>query len=331
MAKVLGLGYVVLDVWSGAPGLRTCVGGSTANTLALLAHFGHSAELLGAVGTDPAGRQCLEELATLGVGVDRVLRRSGKRTKQIHVEVGGDGDRHFRIVRGNVAAAPSRSEIRSLGVAAQDVDIYHSALSTLGSLDLARSARWASYNGQRCYGRRDEVHLHRRVLAASDVVVMSQGYLAAVLRLRGTQPVPAGVLAELGGPALRVVTLGSGGSVAWFQGRLLGTPAVDLSARSSGAVDTTGAGDAFHAGLLHRLVTRVRCPGRLAVDDVADACGFASQVAAFACCRYGTRNALAEAEYAKRLGDAPPSREIDADTPLFCPGPARAAMCSGTG
>ena len=103
MAKVLGFGEIPLDVWESGGRRRSAAGGSTANTLCLLAGLGHETALLGAVGRDAAGRQCSEELAASGVDVSRVILRASGRTKQIRIAVEPGGERSFRIARGRMA------------------------------------------------------------------------------------------------------------------------------------------------------------------------------------------------------------------------------------
>jgi ribokinase len=329
---VLGLGHVTLDIWDGvAAGLGSCVGDSTANTLALLVRFGHSADLVAAAGDDAEAGQCLAELAALGVGVRHVLRRAGRLTRRIRITVDERGDRAFRISRRNVATPPTLDEVLGLGVNPADYDAFHSAVASRATLALTERFRWASYNGQRCRGSRREIALHRQIIEGCHVVAFSHGYLAAVLGLRGPAPVRAGALDILQGPVLKVVTLGARGAAASFGGRLYHAAALDLPAFGLAAVDTTGAGDAFHAGLLHTLLARASSPRDVTREHVLAALRFASQAAGLVCSAFGTKRAMSPGDYATRFGDAPAVREIGPETPLFEPDDARQAMCRGVG
>ncbi|MFN8640397.1 MAG: PfkB family carbohydrate kinase [Candidatus Binatia bacterium] len=87
------------------------------------------------------------------------------------------------------------------------------------------------------------------------------------------------------GPRLTVATLGPGGALACSGGRVRHVPAVRVP-----VVDTTSAGDCFHAGALY---------GLLRGWDDARALRFAAAAAALACTRLGGRTsvpALAEVE-----------------------------------
>lgn len=83
------------------------------------------------------------------------------------------------------------------------------------------------------------------------------------------------------GARLVVITLGGRGALASLDG-----VRVTVAAPPAVVVDTVGAGDSFTAGLLHRLADLGHLGGRLdelALEDVADACSFAAQVATLTC------------------------------------------------
>ncbi|MGW6405436.1 carbohydrate kinase family protein, partial [Streptomyces sp. NPDC055134] len=101
------------------------------------------------------------------------------------------------------------------------------------------------------------------------------------LLLPGTSPEQACDIWHAAGARLVVITRGAGGVLASLDGARLEVPAVVTR-----VVDTVGAGDSFTAGLLHYLGTRGLLGGRLTdlrLGDVAEACVFATQVAALTC------------------------------------------------
>jgi len=85
-------------------------------------------------------------------------------------------------------------------------------------------------------------------------------------------------LIQAKGPAFVGVTLGKEGSLCLYQGEFLRTPGFKVE-----AVDTTGAGDAFHAGFI---------AGLLKGYSVEDTLKFANAVAALSCRGLGGRAAL---------------------------------------
>jgi sugar/nucleoside kinase (ribokinase family) len=81
-------------------------------------------------------------------------------------------------------------------------------------------------------------------------------------------------------------TLGAGGVLAYFQEQYIFVPAFSVN-----AVDTTGAGDAFHGGFIY---------GLLAGYSVEETLRFAHAVAGLKCQKLGARTGL------------PTLREVDA-------------------
>lgn len=87
------------------------------------------------------------------------------------------------------------------------------------------------------------------------------------------------------GVPLAVVSLGAGGAFASLRGEHVQVPMAPTT-----LVDTVGAGDSFHGGLLHHLATTGHLGGRLETltpSGVQEALTFASQVAAITCSRAG--------------------------------------------
>jgi fructokinase len=113
----------------------------------------------------------------------------------------------------------------------------------------------------------------------ADVLRLSEDDLE--LLLPGTPPEQACDIWHAAGARLVVITRGAGGALASLDGERIQVPAV-----STRVVDTVGAGDSFTAGLLHHLGARGHLGGRLTelrLGDVAEACLFATQVAALTC------------------------------------------------
>jgi fructokinase len=113
----------------------------------------------------------------------------------------------------------------------------------------------------------------------ADVLRLSEDDLE--LLLPGTPPEEACDIWHAAGARLVVITRGGDGALASLAGERVEVPAVQTS-----VVDTVGAGDSFTAGLLHHLGVRGLLGGRLTetrLDDVAEACRFATRVAALTC------------------------------------------------
>ena len=94
-----------------------------------------------------------------------------------------------------------------------------------------------------------------------------------------------------------IVTLGGDGSVVLDS--TSATPIQRIAPVRVNAVDTTGAGDAFWGGFLHRMLALDKTPDQLTVDDAADCARWGSATAAVCVTRRGAIPAmpsLAEAE-----------------------------------
>ncbi len=123
------------------------------------------------------------------------------------------------------------------------------------------------------------------LLALTDVLVVSVGF---VERLTGRTDLRAALRATAArGPWFVGVTLGAGGAMALVNGHLHYVPAYRVR-----TVDTTGAGDVFHAGTLY---------GLLQGWPVDDTLRFAAAAAALKCERVGGRPGIPTVARALRL------------------------------
>ncbi len=91
------------------------------------------------------------------------------------------------------------------------------------------------------------------------------------------------------GCAIVGVTKGAAGALLYFEGQFLHSPAFDVP---GGCRDTTGAGDAFHAGFIYGLLTG---------EDVETSLRLANAVAALKCRDLGARTALPTRTEVERL------------------------------
>jgi sugar/nucleoside kinase (ribokinase family) len=208
----------------------TRLGGGGANTAVALAAAGHHVTLVAAVGDDEAGRWQLAQLAARGVDVSAMVRVAGRSTRSILL-VDPAGERTIvNLGRAQEAAPPHRL----LDLPADLVYVRNRSTS-LAPL-LAQSAA------------RQPVVAH--------VPPVGEGLYPAQVVLGSQSDIgdddPLGVGRSVAGAWLQwmVLTRGPHGASAFAAtGAVLEVPAVAVPA----AVDSTGAGDAFAAGLCHAL------------------------------------------------------------------------------
>lgn len=209
----------------------TRLGGGGANVAVALAAAGHRTTLVAAVGRDADGDRMLDALAGAGVDVRAVVRVDAPTTRSL-ILVDPDGERTVvNVARCDEAAPPRR--LLDLAVDAVYVRSRRLDLAPL----LARKASACLV----------VAHMPPVVPGArpAQVMVASAADLAPdALRA------PLALGAAVGGAHARwtVVTDGAAGATAYAADVTIAVPAARVP-----AVDTTGAGDAFAAGLVHAL------------------------------------------------------------------------------
>jgi sugar/nucleoside kinase (ribokinase family) len=236
--------------------VRVRGGGAGANTAAWLAHLGVPVTLVARIGDDAAGRAQLDELRGYGVvcafTVDPVAP-----TGSVVVLVGPDGERTMLTDRG------ANGRLRAADLVSGDV-CWDGHRHSRGHLHL--SGYTLLHEGSRAAGL-EALRAARAAGMTISVDPASEAPLAAVgvhrfrdwvegvdlllpnlpetllLSGRGDPHAAAAVLARHHGAV--AITLGAGGAL-WASGDAVEhVPALPVV-----AVDTTGAGDAFTAGLL---------------------------------------------------------------------------------
>jgi sugar/nucleoside kinase (ribokinase family) len=246
-------------------------GGQVATALLGCARLGHRATFVSSVGNDEAAQLALAPLRAAGVDLERVRRVAGTATRSAWIWVDtGTGERTVlwhrdeRLALG--ADALTRDDVAAAGVVL--VDATDVSLST-------RVATLARELGRPCIVDADAAAegVEALLRAASHPVIPES--LAATLF--GSAERAVRELAR-SGAALPIVTRGRAGALAWIDGGAAASPAFAIE-----AVDTTGAGDAFRAGIAH---------GLLLGASIAEQVRLAHAVAACACMAAGAQGSL---------------------------------------
>jgi ribokinase len=288
VSRIVVLGDVMVDVLTRlsaplAPGsdapavIRFHGGGSAANTAAWLAHAGAEPVLVGRVGDDERGRGARDELRAAGVDA-RLVVDPELPTGTCVVIVGPDGERTMAPDAGaNDGLSDSDLPDDLLGAAAH-LHVAGYALLRPGSRPAARATIARALE----HGITVSVDPSSAALLAPEFLDHADGAglllpnadEARMLSGEGDPERAARALATRFGEV--VVTLGAHGAL-WTDGReSVRAGAVPMEA----AVDSTGAGDAFAAGLL---------TARLEGADPARALSAGARLAAEAVCRPGGR------------------------------------------
>ena len=257
MTRVVVLGDVMVDVVARlrgpvAPGSDSPArvafqgGGQAANTAAWLAVAGAQVALVGRVGADAAGRDAVEELAALGVET-RLAVDSERSTGTCVVLVAPDGERTMLPDAGANGALATADLGQDLFVRGDHLHVAGYSLLREGS----RGAALLAVERAGAAGMTVSVDPSSAALLSRGLRRLGKGVDLVVpneLEAEALTGVPdpaaaAGVLAE-SFPEV-VVTIGENGAL-WTDGSAL----LRVAAPAADVVDTTGAGDAFAAGLL---------------------------------------------------------------------------------
>ncbi len=262
-----------------ADALHQCGGGPAANAAVTVARLGHRSAFAGYLGRDVYGDLHQQELAAAGVRTDLIVR--GEAPTPLSVSLAKpDGRRALINYSGDKTPLPAHSI--NFSQCRPRVILFDGWEPDI-SPPLARWARQADIPTIL-----DAGSVHRGTEALAGLV----DYLIGSEKFGRTftgeaDPVRAAAkLSELGGTAV-IITLGQQGLI-WQKGTETG----HLPAFPVKAVDTTGAGDAFHGAFAAGLVRGLAWTELLRL---------ASAVAALTCTKLGARLAIPTDTAVKRL------------------------------
>ena len=265
---VLSLGETLVDliVTGGATSLEDAdtlavrPGGAPANVAVALARLGVPAAFAGVVGDDPFGRRLRATLAGEGVDVSRLRVTSEADTTLAFAWKDPRGDGHFRLLR-LADRLLSGADVREAGIedlAALVVGSVALAAEPSRQAIIAASARAASGGVPVCF----DVNL--RPTLWPDLTIARETCAPVVDRatllklsvddarhLFGLEEDPSAIMAHLRTLPPPIVVLTDGSRGCWYAtvDGIRHVPAFPIA-----AVEPTGAGDAFTAGLVSRLI-----------------------------------------------------------------------------
>ena len=289
MRRVVCVGDVMVDVsallagplatGSDTPGSITVRdGGSGANTAAWLASLGVATTFVGCVGADAFGERAVAALGAAGVE-PAVRVEPSLPTGMCIVLVGPDGERTMIPSAGANATLAAVDVLAALdGASHLHVSAYSllrdaTASAVLAALDAARSAGIAVSVDAASAAPLAAFGATRFLALVGRALLFANADEAAVLTGLGDPSTAAAALAARCGEA--IVKASTRGAV-WSDGR----DSCAVPAAATQVVDSTGAGDAFAAGVL---------AARLAGSDIAACLAAGARTAALALSHVGAR------------------------------------------
>ncbi|WP_082038575.1 aminoimidazole riboside kinase [Aeromonas dhakensis] len=262
--RVWVMGDAVVDlIPEGGQHYLRCPGGAPANVAVGVARLGGESAFIGRVGADPFGRFMADTLASEGVDTRHLILDPAHSTSTVLVELDEAGERSFTFMvrpSADQFLTPTDLPVFQAGqwlltcsIALANEPVRSSCLQAMATIKAA--------GGRVCFdpNLRPEVWgnpaemlpVVREAIAQADVVKLS---LEELQLLSGLDDLAAG-LATISGPTLVLVTRGAAGVVVRLGGELLEWVGLKVV-----SIDTTGAGDAFVAGLLAALAERTSLP-----------------------------------------------------------------------
>ncbi|KKF39352.1 carbohydrate kinase [Halorubrum saccharovorum] len=320
MTDILVAGETLVDLLPGAgetlrdvDGFTHRPGGAPANVAVGLSRLGSPPAFWTRLGDDPFGDFLRETLDEEGVP-DALSRRVAGNTTLAVVSLPGVDGRRFRFYGSrdvtfgfDPEAVPTDALTSVSWVHLGGVALTHPAgRRAMRRVAAVADERDCTVSFDVNYrpdlvpeGDRDAVvEAIRDILGDTDVAFASDEDVAATGISSQQGEELARDLLDLG-PHTAVVTLGSAGAVA---ASMDAAPWGETTARHGGfsveAADATGAGDAFTAGLIHRLAARVdvTTSSATAEGDLDDALAFANATAALSVRDHGGMTALPDRE-----------------------------------
>ena len=304
MAQVVCVGDLLIDfvptvTGTGlvdAPAFQKAPGGAAANVAVGLARLGVASAFIGMVGEDPFGHFLADTLAGAGVDTSPLRFTPAARTALAFVSLRADGEREFMFYRhpsADMLFTPDAVDTAAIDTA----NALHFDSISLASENPRASSLFAA-DRARAAGHLVTYDVNLRLPLWPSAEAAKSGILAGLAKaqvaklsddelefMTGSRD-PAAVR-KLWHDGLKLMTLsrGSAGST-WFTA----TAQNDVATMKVAAVDTTGAGDGFMAGLIAGILAEpdaIADPARL--DRI---CRFANAVGALTTLERGAIPAL---------------------------------------
>lgn len=307
MVDIFTLGEAIVDFvptesglsLADVPGFYRRFGGAPANVAMGLAKLGSDTGFIGKVGKDSFGGFLENEFLKAGVNVDQLRRTDNAKTALAFVSLTEEGDRDFIFYRDPGAdelLQPEEIDEKALG----EARVFHFGSLSLTKEESRKATKRAirvSHNKGVKVTMDPNIRLNlwddpsrikefiRTLLGKVDIVKLSE---EEVKFLSGTEDLKTGTtkLADLG-PSTILVTLGGRGCLFNYEGSFKKVEGHEVDVK-----DTTGAGDGFMAGFLHKLLENSENIANIGFRNLIPALRFGNATGALTTKDYGATSAF---------------------------------------
>ncbi len=291
MADILCFGDLLIDFvptesgldFADLPSFKAAPGGAAANVAVGLARLDTSSAFMGKVGDEAFGHLLVDTLRREGVDVGSIRLDARARTALAFVTLTADGERDFLFYRhpsADMLFTPGEVDVKAI----EQAKIFHFDSISLAATQPRETALFAADQAASA-GKLISYDVNLRLSLWENEAAARKGIneglkRAAIVKLSDDELTfmtgdssPENIRAQLwhDGLKLVVLSLGRQGCIAITEHGERVVPSLPVT-----AVDTTGAGDGFVAGLLSGIATN---PDVLRDGEaLADLCRFASAV-----------------------------------------------------
>lgn len=256
-------------------------GSPVPNALSLLARWGHDTLLVAVIGDDSTGSLFMEDLRQLKVSSEYVITREQEVTPCAYIRVNRtNGSRSVVLDR---TIAPLTVDELPSNVLRQSQVLLIDGWETDAAIQAATTVREAS--GKVMLDAGDIRPRMEELLSVTDWLIVPLAFAQNYQRNANLFELAQHLRNQ--GPELAIITNGTGGCVASWLDQTKWFPAFSVP-----TVDSTGAGDCFHAGMIHGLLNQW---------DIPDCIRWASAAAAINTTALGGRGKLASIEEVEAL------------------------------
>lgn len=228
-------------------------GGQVATALVALARLGLRVAFHGRVGDDEPGRRALDLLARDGVDVTHALVTCGVATQQAFIVIDEEARERTIFWRRPKELELTRHDVdEDLVKSARLLHVDGHERGALRALGIARTSGVAtSMDAERASD------LQRAMVPLVDLLIAAEAFPRNLFG----EADPGRALPRLAamGPEEVVLTLGARGAMAIHAGEIFSAPAFPIP----DAIDSTGAGDVFHAGYIYAHLAGMAVPEKL--------------------------------------------------------------------
>lgn len=288
MLDLLCLGEILID-FAPVDGLyQPNPGGAPANVACAAAKLGLRSAFAGQVGPDGFGALCRQALTDAGCCTD-YLRTGSQPTTLAFVTLAPDGDRSFAFYRTGTADVcldtVPEADCRIFHFGSVSLTAEPSRSTTLRAAAAAKSrGSLISYDPNLRLALWPDAATARQEMTAAlplaDYVKLAEEEVEFLFDTPEAEAIPTAMAQH--GLRLVVVTRAERGCTAYFSRQTFDSPAIPVQ-----AIDTTGAGDAFWAGLLSQLLHH-----GLSTETLPAALRYANAVGGIVTTRHGAIPAL---------------------------------------